>query len=483
MTASLGLVAIPLVAYLAIFTLAYYVCIYVFCRSPFRMRSFPPVFASESVAVLIPALNEGPLALKAIQSVLHQDHEGKITIFLLVENALDSAVPPLREYFPANFAGEGGMIELVNTERRQVFLVYTGLIGKSAKLNWMIPKVKAAFIGLLDADNMARPDWIRTSLILMNEAGASVVQGRRWPVSAKGFFRLWDSLQHHIGCQVFNVVYSRLGLNVFFTGTTALFTSSILKARAFRECLTEDTDLSYRLIAEGVKIVNNPYSGSEEELSPNLYSFFARRRRWANGHTEAFLFRLKEIFSAPVSLRTRLQLLLHGQFYFISLFIFLFHQIFAAHAFARFTPELQGATVLLSLPLGFAISAKQRTERALWMLSEIGVVASWAFPFLVFAIYLIFGLSVSEIPGARVFQILGALGISAPLLILLVGLVGFAQFRPVVFLWLLLTSPLAIFFDICGNLLGLSDFMLRINVWKAITRPPSVSQSEANYES
>jgi len=64
--------------------------------------------------------------------------------------------------------------------------------------------------------------------------------------------------------------------------------TDLLKSLPLTHCLTEDIDLSYSLFMRGLKVVANPYSGSREETSPDLYSFLARRRRWASSHATAF---------------------------------------------------------------------------------------------------------------------------------------------------------------------------------------------------
>ncbi|MBI3550584.1 MAG: glycosyltransferase family 2 protein [Elusimicrobia bacterium] len=475
---SLLVAAAAAAAYLSVFTVAYLAFTLLFLARAVPPRRFDSV-REESLSIVIPSRDEGAEALHAVDSALRQDHPGEVDVYLLVEDAADTTVPHLRRRFPGApwDAPAPSIVEAAASARRRFFVAYTGHAGKGPKLNWILRRLETDYIGLLDADNRAHADWARTSLCLMAEQGASAIQSRRWPLTISGFFQLWDSLQHHVGCQVLNVVYARIGLSVCFTGTAAIFESRLLREHSFRDCLTEDTDLSYQLILEGTRIANNPYSGTDEEVSPDLYSFLARRRRWANGHTEAFLRHLKASFSRPLPARTRLFLLLHGQYYLISVLIVLVHLIVAGHLFARFAPVLQAAALAASAAAGVAIAAAQRTPRRGGMLAESLVSASWAFPFAAFAALAAAGFlrpelvaQVRPFPGIGYFQAAGALSLSAPLLLLVAGLFGFGQAGAGILLAMAATFPFSIFWDICGNMLGLADYFLGVKVWKAITR-------------
>jgi cellulose synthase/poly-beta-1,6-N-acetylglucosamine synthase-like glycosyltransferase len=271
-----------LTAILAIYALSHYLsaAAFVFGRPGARRFEDGPI---DGVTVLIPARNEGPRAVRAIRSVLDQDHRGPIHVRLLVRDEYDDAMPDLdRAFAEPRAERKGWRICVPDDGRRSVAVFFAGMDAKAAKINTILPFVETPWLAILDCDHEADPDWIRSSLVLLGERGASFVQGRRRPIDARGLFGLWDSLHQHIGCELFNVAFSRLGLTSFFTGTTAVFDSALLRRRPLGTSLTEDIDLSYALLMDGVRVAANPWSGSMEEVSPDLYSFLARRRRWAS---------------------------------------------------------------------------------------------------------------------------------------------------------------------------------------------------------
>ena len=363
-----------------------------------RRRSAPPTARpSDPVAVLIPARNEGPCAVRAITSVLDQDHEGPVTVQLLLKDRQDTSLPFLVDAFPdADFTGTAEEVALSG----RVSVLFTGQDPKHAKVNQAVGALQTPYVAILDCDHQAEPGWIRTSVALLQARDARIVQGRRAPLTAQGFFPLWDSLHQHIGCELFNAAFERLGLTVFFTGTTVVMETSLLAGRPLRDCITEDIDFSYGIVLDGDRIIANPHSGSSEEVSPDLYSFLARRRRWANGHTDAFFRHLPRVLGAPVRWRDRLQFLTHGVHYLVCAVVFVLHLVIGLF----FVPELPGLSVgaaaLVALGLGGLIARSQRTVGLGGVLSELVVTFGWFFPAVVIAMNLALAVLLNDLSRA-----------------------------------------------------------------------------------
>jgi cellulose synthase/poly-beta-1,6-N-acetylglucosamine synthase-like glycosyltransferase len=461
-----------LVVLLAAYSLGHYTCVLVFAGT--RLRPGPPPSLDHGdvepppVTVLIPARNEGERALRAIASVMAQDHRGKITVVLLVKDRTDSAVPLLLSRFEATDLGE--RIVLTTSPNRTAIIALCGVDPKSEKINRYLDNIDTQWVGILDCDHQAHPAWIRTSLARVGNA--RIVQSRRAPLSAKGFFALWDSLHQHIGCELFNVAFTRLGLPVFFTGTTTLIDTSLLREHRLSGSITEDIELSYRTLMLGIRPVHNPIAGSDEENSPDLYSFLARRRRWANGHTDAF-FRHAHSLGA-LSGPERLQFLLHGAHYLVAVVVFTLHLLIGAW-FWTALPAASGAlAALVGLVLGATISSNQRTIG--WRRGvEIAVLFAWLTPALVIAMNATQALLAGDatraaLPVPGFVQILGLIGFSAPPILLLAGLFGFRQLGVGALLAVVFTWPLAFYLDLCGVLLGMVDLVVGRATWRPIHR-------------
>ncbi len=476
MTATLAVCAI-LTALLSAYSLGHYYCAAVFLFGRVKRRTFGA--PDDAVAILIPAKNEAERALRAINSLLRQDHRGPIEIYLLVKDRSDTSVPLLRSIYPdADF--DGSMIELEHSERRSVVLAFTGTNAKSDKINWMTRRLTQKYVGILDADHQADRDWVRTSVALLFERGARIIQGRRGPLSARGFYQLWDSLHQHIGCELFNLAFARQGLTVFFTGTTALMETELLREHPLSECITEDVDFSYTILLEGVRIIDNPYSGSCEETSPDLYSFLARRRRWSNGHTSAFFRHLRLLGTAPISMKERIQFVYHGAHYLVAAFVFILHLAIGLVFVRSLSPTSQLAAGLLSLTLAARIAYTQRTSEAAWRVSDVVVVFGWLAPAVVISMNFLQAVIVRDLSRASLqipeaLQAIGLVGLSAPLIVLLIGLIGFRQLSLGTFLAVVVTYPFAFFLDLCGVLLGIADWVTSRARWRPVSRAAPAS--------
>lgn len=484
MTTIILWVCTVLTALLGTYALGHALSMVAFLPGAPARRAFD-AYPEDSAAVLIPARNEGQGALRVIHSLLQQDHAGTLAITLLLKDRSDTSLPFLKEQFPdADFSGDTALVQLTQNPRR-VLVAFTGADPKSDKLNWARPELTTRYTAILDCDHQARPDWIRTSICLLQEQGAKFVQGTRAPIDARGIFALWDALHQHIGCELYNLAFTHLGLTVFFTGTTVVMETELLAANAFNPCITEDTDYGYGLLMQGHRIIHNPYSGSEEEVSPDLYSFLARRRRWANGHTEAFFRHLPKMGRSPLDLRHKVQFLFHGVHYLIVLLVFVLHGVIGLY----FLPELnlvsQLGAAAVALLTATAIGLTQRSVRWSALFTEIGVVFVWLFPAVVIGLNLLQAILLEDLSRAAVpipegIQALGLVALAMPLMLLVVALQGLGQLGFGSFFAVVLSYPMAFYMDISGVLIGLSDYLFDRQHWRAVARAPDV-QDSASY--
>ena len=461
---------------LATWSLAHYVsaAVFVFGRrgAPVLPTSPPP---TDAVTVLVPARNEGAQAVRALTSLVNQDHAGPLAISLLVRDAEDSSIPFLMAAFPGIQPGiEHAVDGPPSAGTRRITLVLTGSDPKSSKLNAVVPTLTTPYVAILDCDHAADPEWVRTSLAVLEATGGRIVQGRRRPIPRPGFFHLWDSLHQHVGCEVYNSVFSRLGLTVFFTGTTALMETRLLRDHAFGACITEDTDFSYALLGAGVRIHHNPHSGSREETSPDLASFLARRRRWANGHTDAFFRHIGAPYSLPP--RARLQLLLHGTHYLVAAVVWALHVVIACVFVGTLSlPSLIAAAGTSAIAAAAMTRGQQTPGRAARAAETGALFAAWL-PTVLVAMnlgqaVLARDLARAALPIPHAIEALGVLGLAAPLAVLAAGFVGgLIRGGPRTVLAIVLSYPVAFYIDLCGILLGLADRLTGSARWRAIAR-------------
>jgi|GEM_PF-1343113 len=480
---ALSLLLCALVVVLALYALGLYGAALTFLLS--RRRRRPPAprdLAERAVTVLVPARNEGAMAVRALRSLVAQDTPADVVVHLLVNDADDTSWPYLLAAFPDARVEPGATSVLLydapHAGRRTVTVELCGVEGKADKIDRVLPRVATPLTAVLDCDHQAHADWLSASVSRMSEAGARVVQGRRTGLATGGLFSLWDSLHQHVGCELFNAAFARHGLSAFVTGTTFVIDSALLKAHPLRPCLTEDTDFSYTLFMGGERVVADPHGGSDEEVSPDLYSFIARRRRWANGHTDAFVRHVRGLRGAPLRLRDRVQFLFHGLHYLMAAVVFALHLVIGGVIAAALPVE----AVLISLGLGGAVATgvamTQRTRGLGTRISEVAVLTGW---FLPAALMLstavsawIGGHSVElALPLPAPLLIVGLVALLAPLAVQIAGLAGFRLLTETTLLTLVLTYPVAFFLDLAGVLLGLTDYLAGRGQWQAVARAPA----------
>lgn len=293
------------------------------------------------IDILIASFNEGIHLIDAIKSIANQDYKGLINIHILIGNESDSSYKSLIQFQKKN-----------QLQNRKLLIHLTGINPKKDKINSILPKLTGKYVAFLDADHRADLKWISSSLSILSKKNAKIIQSVRKPLALKSFFQIWDSLQNHIGNEVLNHLYYRFNLTSFFTGTTCLFERDIFKKYKFEDSLTEDTALSYKLILQGEKIEYNPYHGSFEDVSPQMATYIARRRRWSHGHNQTFLKHFSNILTSNLAFKTKIQLLLHGSFYLLPLLILISSQIMGWYFFAQYTQNIQ----YLSIGLSFLVS-------------------------------------------------------------------------------------------------------------------------------
>ena len=133
---------------LAAYGLAHYFCGLVFLPQRLRARDFNRA-EHQAVSVLVPARNEGALAVAALESLVKQEHSGQIDIYLLLKDASDTSLNCLRQLFARR------------DDRELTALALTGVDPKSEKINWLVAQLDTPFVALLDCDHQAHRDWLR----------------------------------------------------------------------------------------------------------------------------------------------------------------------------------------------------------------------------------------------------------------------------------------------------------------------------------
>lgn len=156
---------------LAAYALGHYFCGLVFLTRRVSPRDFA-LGGQEPISVLVPARNEGALAIAALESLLAQDHAGPVDIYLLVNDSHDTSIPFLRQLFIqrqersvvaqldailtiGTLVGTTPIYTLSTRGNKTLYLALAGVDPKSEKINWLVTQLDTPYVAILDCDHQA----------------------------------------------------------------------------------------------------------------------------------------------------------------------------------------------------------------------------------------------------------------------------------------------------------------------------------------
>ena len=178
---------------------------------------------------------------------------------------------------------------------------YSGERGKPAALNDGLKMATGEIIIVFDADYLPPRDILKDIAVSFNDPEVGAVMGRVVPVNTKAnlLTRLLD-LERTGGYQVDQQARYNLQLIPQYGGTVGGFRREVVEAIGSfdTKILAEDTDLTFRLLLSGWKIVYANRTECYEEV-PETWDTRARQiRRWSRGHNQVMFRYLRPLLKA-----------------------------------------------------------------------------------------------------------------------------------------------------------------------------------------
>jgi len=243
-------------------------------------RPSPAAATPPWVTLLVAARNEAPVIASTIAGLLRQDYAmGGVPHFdvLVVDDGSSDETGAL-----ARKAG-GHLPERLVVLRRDPD---DGPRMKAAALSYAHPQVRGEVIGVVDADATVAPDFVsRVMEAWRSEPDAGAIQAQRrahnraagWLAAAQDEELLMD-MASQCGRRATDGTAELRG-NGMFVRREALERVGGWNPTA----LTEDLELSTRLVAEGERIALAPLAEVDEEAVTSLPALWRQRLRWAEG--------------------------------------------------------------------------------------------------------------------------------------------------------------------------------------------------------
>ncbi len=302
------------------------------------------------VTLLVAARNEAPVIGATVSALASQDYGGaspRFDVLVVDDGSSDGTGDLARAAAPA-----GDLVRVVRRERGD------GPHTKAAVLTFAHAEVRGDVIGVVDADARIAPDFVtRVMAAWRAEPDAAAIQAQRrehnrehgWLAAAQDEEGLMD-MASQCGRQATDGTAELRGNGMFVRRTTLEAVGGWNPG-----ALTEDLELSTRLVAAGERIALAPLAEVGEEAVVTLGALWRQRLRWAEGS----LRRLLELgpallWAAEVPLARKLDFLAFTTEFLIPP---LFVTTIIASLFTILLPRPADWTVPVSLFIGYGLGS------------------------------------------------------------------------------------------------------------------------------
>ncbi len=244
------------------------------------------------VDIFIPAKNESAVIETTVRRMFQIDYE-KFFVWVIDDGSTDETAAILKK-----LENEFSHLKVL---RRQ----FGSFPGKSAALNEALPLSKGEVIAVFDADAYVAPNFLRLMLPVLSPDGIGAVQAQKKIYEhQKGFL---------VNCQASEYAvdtYFQMGRDLIGGAVELRGNGQLIKRAALidvggwnNKAITDDLDLSMRLLINHWDIRFCPHAYVFEEGVTTFKSLMRQRCRWAEGSMRRYL---DYIF--PLNSPTRLSL-------------------------------------------------------------------------------------------------------------------------------------------------------------------------------
>lgn len=241
-----------------------------------------------SFVLVVPCLNERQVIGATIDGLLQLEGD---YLILVVDDASDDgsveALAPVladqrvlvvRREAPDARVGKGAVL---NTAVRAVLKM--GLMGQRS--------ADRSVLAVFDADGRVDRDFLkRVSRFFADPRVAGVQSAVRMTNRRVNLLAFWQHLEFLVWGEVFSKAKDRLGSATLGGNGQCVRLSALLELgpEPWRASLTEDLDLSLRLILGGWRIRFCPDAAVWQQAVPGLRRLLRQRARWAQGHVASW---------------------------------------------------------------------------------------------------------------------------------------------------------------------------------------------------
>jgi len=234
-------------------------------------------FVTPRISVLVPMHNEEKVAADVLQALIECDYDwNKLEILAINDRSEDRTGEIIDE-----FAAKHSIVKAIHRSE--------GAGGKGAALLEATSQATGEILMLFDADYFPGRAMLKMLVAPFCDPEVGAVMGRVIPHNTgASVLSALLGLERAAGYQIGQQARFNLGVTPQFGGTVGGVRASALRAVGGwnAESLTEDTDLTFRLVVNGWKVAYVNRAECYEEAPESWQVRRTQIGRWATGHTD-----------------------------------------------------------------------------------------------------------------------------------------------------------------------------------------------------
>ena len=241
-----------------------------------RARQLPaldPAAPRATVSVVVPGYNEEKVICRTVESLLLQEPP-VLEVVCVDDGSSDRTLAVLRAAFEGN-------------PRVRIFTKPNG--GKSSALNLGFREARGALVVALDSDTLFEPDTVAQLCAPFADPRVGAVAGNAKVGNRVNTLTRWQALEYVTAQNLERRAWDLVGAVPVVPGAVGAWRrDAVLEAGGFHEdTLAEDTDLTLRLIAGGLRVVYADRALAFTEAPETARALLKQRFRWTYGVLQA----------------------------------------------------------------------------------------------------------------------------------------------------------------------------------------------------
>jgi cellulose synthase/poly-beta-1,6-N-acetylglucosamine synthase-like glycosyltransferase len=303
--AVLGLYFLTLVI-LAVFGLHRYIMVYLYFRNEKRRaRPVPLPERLPRVTVQLPLYNEMYVVDRLVDSVTRIRYPKELLEIQVLDDSIDETCA-IAQAAVERHRAQGFDIHYIHRDDRRGF--------KAGALDEGLKAARGEFVLIFDADFVAPPEILETTLGHFTDPGVGMVQVRWGHINRD--YSLLTQVQSVLLDGHFILEHggrNRSGRFFNFNGTAGVWRrQAITDAGGWQhDTLTEDLDLSYRAQMKGWRFVFLQDVVSAAEIPVEMNAFKSQQHRWAKGSIQVCRKLLPRILASDLPVAIKVEAAFH----------------------------------------------------------------------------------------------------------------------------------------------------------------------------